>query len=163
MNLNEEIKRIKSLMLESVSDPYTISASGSVNVMPGIHISINEDTNKLGHSNLINFDDANVYDYDLPRLLEDVNQYCTSNCSENFFNNNNTLYLHDLKVFEPYRGRGLSNRLMNESHNLGKGMGVNYITLITDCDNSVAQNLYRKHGYQVYKSDGTKDLFYKEL
>jgi GNAT superfamily N-acetyltransferase len=162
MNLNEEIKRIKGLMLEN-SNPFTISTSGSVNIAPGIHISINDGEVKMGHSNLINFDDANVYDYDFPRLLEDVNEYCKSNCSENFFNNNNSVYLHDLKVFEPYRGKGLSNRLMDECHNLGKDMGVDYITLITDCTNSVAQNLYRKHGYEVYKSDGVKDLFYKQL
>jgi GNAT superfamily N-acetyltransferase len=162
MNLNEEIKRIKGLMLEN-SDPFTISTSGSVNIAPGIHISINDGEVKMGHSNLINFDDANVYDYDFPRLLEDVNKYCKSNCSENFFNNDNSVYLHDLKVFEPYRGKGLSNRLMDECYNLGKDMGVDYITLITDCTNSVAQNLYRKHGYEVYKSDGVKDLFYKQL
>ena len=149
-------------MLEN-SDPFTISTSGSVNIAPGIHISINDGEVKMGHSNLINFDDANVYDYDFPRLLEDVNKYCKSNCSENFFNNDNSVYLHDLKVFEPYRGKGLSNRLMDECYNLGKDMGVDYITLITDCTNSVAQNLYRKHGYEVYKSDGVKDLFYKQL
>lgn len=149
-------------MLEN-SDPFTISTSGSVNVMPGIHIAINDGDTKMGHSNLINFDDANIYDFDLPRLLQNTNEYCASNCSENFFNNDNTVYLHDLKVFEPYRGKGLSNRLMDESHNLGKGMGVNYIALITDCTNSVAQNLYRKHGYQVYKTDGVKDLFYKQV
>lgn len=162
MNLNEEIKRIKGLMLEN-SDPFNISTSGNVKIAPGIHVSINDGETKMGFINIINFDDANIYDYDLPRLLEDVNEYCQSNCSENFFNNNNSVYLHDLKVFEDYRGKGLSNRLMDECYNLGKEMGVNYITLITDCTNSVAQNLYRKHGYEVYKSDGVKDLFYKPL
>jgi hypothetical protein len=66
MNLNEEIKRIKGLMLEN-SDPFNISTSGSVNIAPGVHVSINDGDIKMGHSNLINFDDANIYDYDLPR------------------------------------------------------------------------------------------------
>ena len=149
-------------MLEN-SDPFTILISGNVNIKPGVHISINDGEVKMGYINIINFDDAKNDDYDLPKLLENTNEYCQSNCIENLFNNNNSVFLHDLKVFEPYRGKGLSNRLMDECYKLGKDMGFDYIALITECTNSVAQNFFRKHGYKVYNSDSIQDLYYKQL
>jgi len=162
MKLNEEIKRIKGLMLEN-SNPFTISTTGSINITPGLHISINNGEVKMGHINMIDFDNGKHYDYYLPRLLYNVNEYCKSNCTENLFNNNNSIYLHDLEIFKPYRGKGLSNRLMDECHKLGKNMGVDYIILITECNNYVAQNLYKKYGYEIYSSDGIEDLFYKKI
>ena len=132
---------------------YKFSRLGDINVTPGLHIDIKEGDEKMGHTNLLNFENSIDYDYDIPRLLED----------DNFFNNDNSVYLHDLKVLEPFRGKGLSNLLMNECQNQAKNMGMDYITLITSCDNDVAQNLYKKHGYEVYISDGVKDFFYKKI
>lgn len=162
MNLNEEIRRIKVLMLEN-SDPYTISTSGNINNAPGLHISIHDGDTKMGHTNLINFDDANVYDYDVPRFMSNHNEYCHSECSENFFHNGNNLYMHDLKVFDDFKGKGLSHNLMDECHRIAKESGVDYVTLITGRDNTVAQNLYKKHGYQLYQTDGIKDFFFRPL
>jgi len=152
MNLNEEIKRIKSLMLEN-SDPYTILTQGNVNDVPGIHISIGDGETKMGHSNLLNFNDSSEWDPDILRLLGD----------NGMFNNDNSIYLYDLEVYEPHRGKGLSNQLMDTCHNLGKDMGIEYITLITGRNNNVAQNLYRKYGYDVFNSNDYKDFFYKRL
>jgi len=132
---------------------YKFSRFGDINVTPGLHIDIKEGDEKMGHTNLLNFENSIDYDYDIPRLLED----------DNFFNNDNSVYLHDLKVLEPFRGKGLSNLLMNECQNQAKNMGMDYMTLITSCDNDVAQNLYKKHGYEVYISDGVKDFFYKKI
>ena len=52
---------------------------------------------------------------------------------------------------------------MDECHRIAKDSGVDYITLITNRDNTVAQNLYKKHGYQLYQTDGIKDFFFRPL
>ena len=152
MNLNEEIKRIKSLMLEN-SDPYTISTQGNVNDVPGIHISIGDGETKMGHINILNFNDSSEWDPDILRLLGD----------NGMFNNDNSIYLYDLEVYEPYRGNGLSNQLMDTCYNWCKDMGVEYITFIADRNNYIAQNLYRKLGYDVFNSNEYKDFFYQRL
>ena len=46
---------------------------------------------------------------------------------------------------------------------INKKARFEYITLITNRDNTVAQNLYKKHGYQLYQTDGIKDFFFRPL
>lgn len=131
-----------------------VTETGDVNYTPGINFTINDNQDQMGHVNLLNFYDSIEFDYDLYKFLDG---------EHGFFDNYNTVYLHDLKVFEPFRGRGLGNELMNICHEFAKKFNFDYITLITNCDNEVAQNLYRKLGYEVYKTDNEKDLFYKKL
>jgi ribosomal protein S18 acetylase RimI-like enzyme len=49
------------------------------------------------------------------------------------------------------------------SHKLAKDKGFKYVTLITACDNTPAQNLYNKLGYILHQTDGVKDFYYKKL
>lgn len=153
MNLNEEIKRIKGLMVES-SDPYTILVRGDINNVPGAHISLREGETKLGHVNLLNFNDSYKWDDEIPRILGGDSK---------IFNDDNSVYLYDLKIYESNRGKGLSNHLMDKCHTLAEHAGKKYITLIVDSDNLIAQKLYKKYGYKSYDSDNFRDLLYKTL
>jgi ribosomal protein S18 acetylase RimI-like enzyme len=162
MNLNEEIKRIKGLIYENVNEPFIISR-GDINKSPGINFTIKDGETSMGHVNITTFDDAYENDSDVVSFTTNMDKYCNENCDENFFNNRNTAYLHDLKVYDEYRGKGLSNKLLDKCHETGKELGVDYILLITNCDNTVAQNLYRKHGYKVHSTNGSKDYFYKPI
>lgn len=162
MNLQEQISRIKILMENNPSKPFC-KTIGDVNKMPGVKIVIGDDNNEMGHTHLLNFDDASKWDWDIPRFYRGKEGYCRTNCEDNFFNNDNTLYMHDLQVYDDFKGKGLSNGLMDYSHNIAKDLGKKYILLITNCDNTIAQNLYKKHGYQLHQTDEMKDFYFKEI
>lgn len=153
MNKYYEILRIKELLYENINN-IKIYVSGNINISPGVHISLKDNNSEIGYSNLLNFYDSHDLDFDLPEMLK-------LNMGE--FNNKNCVYLFDLKVLENYRGKGLSKILMEKCHELSQDIGVDYVILITNCNNQVAQNLYKNLGYNLHVSDGKNDLLYKKL
>jgi ribosomal protein S18 acetylase RimI-like enzyme len=159
--LKEEIRRIKSLFYENFNKK-SFDIDGDIKSPSGLKIKlVNEDD--LGTVGLVNFKDAWDIDYDIVRFHNDKNDYCQSKCEDNFFNENNSVYLHSLHVNDNYRGLGYGKEIMNKCYEISKDMGYNYILLITSCDNNVAQNMYRGLGYEVHQTDGRKDFFYKKL
>ena len=162
MNLHEQINRIKILMETNVSNPF-YKTIGNVNEPPGIKIIVSNDSEDMGHTFLINFDDAKNWDWDIPRFYNGKEKYCRANCEDDFFNIDNSLYLHDLQVYDDFKGKGYSNGIMDYSNDIAKNLGKKYILLITSCDNTIAQNLYKKHGYLLHQTDNNKDFYFKKV
>jgi ribosomal protein S18 acetylase RimI-like enzyme len=162
MKLHEELNKIKSLMFENFV-PYEIQTDGDINERPGMHISVSRDNNKMGYVNLIDFGKAYHWDSDIPRMYDNSQEYCKSNCDDDFFNEENSLYLHDLRVLDNFKGQGLSHSLLDKCHEIAENLGIKYVLLITNCDNNVAQNLYKKHNYKIHQTDGVKDFYFKEI
>ena len=159
-NVNEIFKKVKSLIKES-QPQIKFGTSGKVGQIPGIHIYAYNDK-KIGHSNLLNFEDSWDWDSDIKMFYENPN-FCQKNCDDDFFNSKNSLYLHDLQVYPEFRGNGYGENLMYESHDIAKNMGFDYVTLITSRDNEPAQNLYKKLGYDLHQTNGVKDFYYKKI
>ena len=159
--LNEEIRRIRVLFYENFNKK-SFETKGDVKSPSGLEIKLVND-GELGTVGLINFKDAWDIDYDIERFYNDKNNYCQLNCEDDFFNENNSVYLHSLNVNRNHRGLGYGKEIMDKCSEVSKDMGYDYILLITSCDNHVAQNMYRGLGYQIHQTDGKKDFFYKKL
>jgi len=118
---------------------------------------------RIGEFNLLNFKDAPNLDYYIVIFNNGKNGYCKKNCENDFFNGDNSLYLYSLSVDEKYRGLGHGKELMDKCHQIAKELGYNYVLLITNCDNHVAQNMYKSMDYQLHQTDGKKDFYFKEI
>jgi ribosomal protein S18 acetylase RimI-like enzyme len=162
--LNSKIENQNSNLNENhinVNQPFIYEKRGNLTQTPGMNIKyVNPNQEEIGFCNLLDFDHSYFYDYDIERFYDGKDEYCVDNCEDNFFNGDNSLYLHDLKVHEPFKGNGYSKKLMNKSHEIAKKNGYKYVTLITNSDNVVAQNLYKKLGYLLHQTDGQKDFYY---
>jgi ribosomal protein S18 acetylase RimI-like enzyme len=154
MNLNEEIERIKSLMIESMVD-YKIQTYGEIHSPEGMRVCVltpNEEY--IGETNIIGFKHALDKSRDLKTFLENQND---------MFNQENSVYQYGLKVDEKFRRQGWGDKLKNECDNIVKNSGFKYITNIVSCANDASQGLMKKRGYQKHQTNGIKDLLYFEL
>jgi len=159
--LNEEIKRIKSLFYENFNKNQ-FDLKGDVLNSEGLFVSLNGDEN-IGNTGLINFDDSFELDYDVKRFYNNKDKYCKTGCDENYFNKDNSLYLHSLNVNQNQRGKGFGKDLVNKCHQIAKELGYEYVLLITSCDNNVAQNLYKNLVYELHQTDGNKDFYFVKI
>ena len=159
--LNEEILRIKSLFYENFNKK-DFNLKGDVLDKNGLHINLDDESN-VGNVSLINFHDAFDLDYDVTRFYENKEQYCKSGCEENFFNRDNSVYLHSLFVNFNHRGKGFGKEIVEKCHQIARDLGYKYVLLITNCNNDVAQNLYKGLGYQIHQTDGNKDFYFVEI
>ena len=154
MNLNEEIKRIKSLMVENVLD-YVINTHGDIHSTEGMRVCISTPNNEhIGETNIIGFQHAVDLSRDLKTFLENQNE---------LFNQDNTVYQYGLSVDDKFRRQGWGEKLKHECDNIVKDNGFKYITNIVGCDNDASQSLMQKRGYQKHQTNGIKDLLYFEL
>lgn len=164
--LNDKIKSQVNLKeSNNVNKPFIFKRTGKLFDPPGMNIKyLTPHKKEIGFSNLLDFENAKELDYDIRRFFESKDKYCVEDiCENDFFNSKNSLYLHDLRVHDEFQGNGYSKKLMNKCHKIADENGFKYVTLITNCDNEPAQNLYKKLGYILYMSDKEKDFFYKEL
>ncbi|MGX5174641.1 GNAT family N-acetyltransferase [Aliikangiella sp. IMCC44653] len=78
-----------------------------------------------------------------------------SNCFEGFstFKCQALLNIHDFAISPEYRGYGLASTLLQAIEKLAQQRGYCKITLEVLEGNELAQNLYRKHGFQGYELD----------
>jgi len=159
--LINEIKRIKSLLLEN-SDNTTFTYDGDINSSGGFKINL-IDNDHLGEVSLINFEDAWDLDYAIVKFHHEKDNNCKFGCSDNFFNKDNSIYLYSLEVNPIYRSKGYGKKLLTKCHEMVKNLGFSYILLITDCNNHVAQDMYKKFGYNIHQTDGIKDFYYTKL
>ncbi|MCW8918749.1 MAG: GNAT family N-acetyltransferase [Gammaproteobacteria bacterium] len=63
------------------------------------------------------------------------------------------LNIHDVIVAPPFRGRGLSQRMMEVVEQLARERGCCKLTLEVLGNNTVAQGAYRKFGFGPYRLD----------
>lgn len=61
--------------------------------------------------------------------------------------------IHDVTVFEEFRGLGLSAMLFSEIENIAKQRDYCKITLEVLSGNQIAKNAYNKYGYSDYQLD----------
>lgn len=133
-----------------------IKTEGTIDTVPGIKVLISKNESIVGSVSLLNLNDSNKneFDSDLVDFLND---------EPGPFTNNDTYYLHSMAVAESHRGQGLSKHLLTKCHEIANTNGIKHIILITNCDNTVAQNLYSQFGYAPCNSTGLKDLLVKNL
>lgn len=159
--LINEIKRIKHLLVENL-DNSNFSFDGNINLPDGLKLTLS-DGNNLGEISLINYKDAWDLDYAIVKFHQERDNNCKFGCEDNFFNKDNSIYLYSLEVNPDYRGKGYGKKLLNKCHDIVQDLGFSYVLLITDCDNNVAQDMYKKLGYKIHQTDGIKDFYYKKL
>jgi GNAT superfamily N-acetyltransferase len=162
MSLISELDKIKKLIYEN-QNVYEFIYDGDIDSPNGLNIQLKIGDNVVGHTNLINFRKAWDLDWDIPVLYSIYDEKCVSNLEEDYFDENNSLFLFDLKVFENYRGQGLGEKLLQKCHEICKNFNKPYCLLITNTDNIVAQNLYKKNNYQEHIKDESKIFYYKNI
>lgn len=154
MNLNEQISRIRSLMLENVDD-YKIKTEGEINSPKGMRIIITSpDGVEIGESYVIGFRHAVDLSRDFRTFMENKND---------LFGEDNTTYLHGLYVVDNFRGQGWGEKIKNECENILNQNNYKYSTSIVSCDNTPSQSLFKKRGYQNHQTSNGKDFLFLEL
>jgi ribosomal protein S18 acetylase RimI-like enzyme len=149
---------------KKANKPFIYRKQGKHDNLPGLNIKYLTPKEEItGYVNLLDYENSKLIDPDIPRFEKNSDKFCKCNCKKDHFNSKNTLYLYDLRVFDEHQGNGYSKKLMNKCHQISKDNGYKYVSLITDCDNTPAQNLYKKLGYKLYQTDGKKDFYFKEL
>ena len=70
---------------------------------------------------------------------------------ENIFSSEvkNSLYLDTLGVDPDFRGKGVGSQLISLTQNKAVEHGMNALSLIVLADNTGAQKLYRRHGFEI--------------
>lgn len=63
------------------------------------------------------------------------------------------LNLHDIVVAGPFRGQGISKRLMNRAEEIARNLGCCKMTLEVLSGNKVAQSAYAAFGFEGYQLD----------
>lgn len=154
MQLNEQIKRIKSLMIEEVKD-YNVLTSGKINSRNGMLVFIeNLNGDFIGETNIIDFENGLKLSPNLTSFMKNKSEP---------FGMGDTVYQYSLSVEEPFRGQGWGEKLKHECHDIVRNLGYKYATNIVRCDNHASQGLMKKLGYQKHQSNGERDVLYLEL
>jgi len=70
---------------------------------------------------------------------------------ENIFNSGvgNSLYLDTLCVDQDFRGKGIGSKLISLVQQKACKQGINALSLIVLADNTRAQKLYKRHGFEI--------------
>ncbi len=72
-------------------------------------------------------------------------------------------YLDDFCVQKEYRSRGIGTKLLQLSEIYANENGITDILLHVETANLSAQKLYKKNGYEILKTDGSRILMKKHL
>ena len=161
MNLNEQISRIKKIIYEQNNTEFI--SQNELDSVAGKRIelfTLNSDF--IGNISLITFDQGKKLDSDINRLYSNKD-WCIKNCDDNFFNNDNSLFLHSLWVTDKHKRQGHAEKLMNHCGDLAKNNGYKYITLITNKSNIPAQSLYDKLEFDKHIMDDSQIFYFKEI
>ena len=91
-----------------------------------------------------------------------------ANCFESFstFKCKPVIYIHDFAVKDGFRGRKLSQKILDQIESIGIKRGCCKITLEVLEGNTVAQNAYQKYGFKPYQLDsnyGSAQFWQKEI
>lgn len=87
-------------------------------------------------------------------LARDGNEYAgLVNCFEGFstFACRPLLNIHDVVVLEPFRGRGISQRMLEEVQRIARQRGCCKLTLEVLDGNEIAKSAYRRFGFSGYE------------
>jgi ribosomal protein S18 acetylase RimI-like enzyme len=163
MNLYENILRINSLISQNSLNESFVE-EGEITNAPGLNIKLKKSNGvKIGETNLINIDGASENDDYVNRFIKNNNLNINENFQNLKINNDNFIYVHDLRVEENYKGKGYGKKIMTKCHEIAKNMGYDYSCLIVEQTNHIAQSLYRKLGYNDHKKDDSRDFLVKKL
>lgn len=135
---------------------YEIVQEGFPESSPGLCIKAMVDGSEVGRVMLISLDEGQKenFDIDLHNFLKD---------QATPFNNENSYYRHSLEVDENYRRMGIGRTLLIESQEYSAKTNKKYITSVISKDNLASHNLSTSLGGKVYRTNGIKDLLYKEI
>ena len=153
MNLNEELKRIKSLMFEQ-TEPCMFQTTGEINSPYGFTLCLySPKDEKIGQVEVIDFINA-------VNLSEKF-----TNCMEKNDGTfgDDTVYMFNLEVDENFRRQGYAEKIYNELEKILKQNNFKYTTGIIDDENQPSLNLHNKLGYQKFSDWNGKQLHYKQI
>lgn len=156
MNLNEQIHRIKNLIYEQPQ--VKIIYSGDLNQYSGKKIQLmSPEDNCIGFIRISKMSDAENIDPDF------INLYDESKFQTIPLNYNNCLFMHTLEVDNTQRNRGYGSQLLDLAHKFAKDKGYNFLSFISDNDNEIANNIYKKRNYKLLNSNNICGLHFVEL
>jgi ribosomal protein S18 acetylase RimI-like enzyme len=143
--------KLLDILLESTEKNY-YKQNG--NLSDGNMIKLfNPQNEEMGFVNLINMGEGKILDYDISIF----------DSEEPYFDNKKSLYLYDLQIHDNFKGNGHSKKLMNVCKNITKKSVYDYLTLITNTDNKIANNLYNKLGYKLYDNKDNRNFYYLKV
>ena len=156
MNLNEEIKRIKSLMVENdLNHEFQTILDGEIDSPNGMRICFKtNDGEDIGEVNLIGFRHAVDLSRDLKTFLKNKN---------NLFKDGESVYTHGTEVYDKFKRMGYGTKLREKCHELAKNNNYNYVMSIVSKDNLPSQKMQKNVGYKLHQTNGIKDLLYFEI
>jgi ribosomal protein S18 acetylase RimI-like enzyme len=144
MNLFSQLNRIKGIMLESDSNIKVLKSKKD----DGTFISVGDNKFNFGNCQLVDFNQA-----------ANTEPYFSILNTDNF-NQDNSYYLQDLEILPQFRGKGYSHKLLDSCEQECKENKKQFILIIVDNDNSVANNLYKDRGFVKCDEKGNKSLHY---
>ena len=110
---------------------------------------VNPNLDRAGYVRLINMDQAKELDSDINDVYLNK-EWCVKNCEKDFFNQDNSLFIHSLFIEPSDRKMGYATKLMNHCADQARENGYKYLTLLTNTNNLPAQKLYDGLGYDVH-------------
>ena len=155
MNLNEQITRIRKLIYEQPQIEVVYGGDFSDSFGKSIEL-LTPDKKQIGKLFLTKLQNAESLDPDF-KSYYDEKKFQTIP-----LNYENSLFGHSFEINPEFRGNGYGHKLLDHCHDFVKNSGHDYLTFIMDDDNSVAENLYKKRGYNILDSaNSTKFYFVK--
>ena len=70
-------------------------------------------------------------------------------------------YIDDFCVNREYRGFGIGTRLLRRAEEYAEALGIGDILLHVEAANTSAARLYRKNGYDILRTEGSRHLMRK--
>jgi hypothetical protein len=140
---------------------YSFVFGGDVKIWPGIKIELLDKKNKFifGYIFLVDIDLAYDYEPEIKKILdtiEDYNEY-------DFICENKTSFLHDLEIDKKYRNNNFAQILRQKSELISKSLYYDYISSLTNKNNSISQHINKKLNYKIFKSNSNFDFFIKKF
>jgi len=156
MNLNEQIHRIKNLIYEQTQ--VQILYKDDLNGYLGKNIELMSfDDNPIGFIRISKMNNARNIDPDFDNLYDE------SKFQTIPLNYDNCLFMHTLEVDKSHRNKGYGSQLLNLAHEFAKNNGYNFLSFISDNNNEIANNIYKKRNYKLLNYNDNCGLYFVEL
>ena len=115
------------------------------------------DDNPIGFIRISKMNNARNIDPDFDNLYDE------SKFQTIPLNYDNCLFMHTLEVDKSHRNKGYGSQLLNLAHEFAKNNGYNFLSFISDNNNEIANNIYKKRNYKLLNYNDNCGLYFVEL
>jgi hypothetical protein len=138
-------------------------SKGNLGSLEGLKISMIVENCEVGFAYLVNFRKSFDIDYNIVKLYDDYEKTCFTSYDIDFFNSDNSLFLHSFNIFENNRFKGFGKSLLNKSIEISIVNNYEFLLLLSDNNNLIANLLYKKNNFKTHLKNKEKILYYKRF